>query len=135
MFTIRYLVLYLALDGPVSAFLWQTPPKEACQPNAGSKGCVTSIGRRTSARSLSCRLVLLAGGFGASGDNKSPASKASGSAEAKAALRSSNGDLDRATSIVFRERLAKLQEGDSELADMLNSMLAAGERFLTYFFL
>ena len=53
-------------------------------------------------------MVLLAGGFGASGINGRPTFEAPGSALAKAALESSGGDLDRATSSsdVFQQRLA-----------------------------
>ncbi|CAM9144538.1 unnamed protein product [Discosporangium mesarthrocarpum] len=47
-------------------------------------------------------------------------------AEAKGALNKSKGDLNMATSIVFKERLAKLQAEETELADELRSYTSKG---------
>lgn len=69
---------------------------------------------------------LFAGGFGAQGEGGRTAVDAPGSAEAKIALKSSGGDLNRATSMVFQRRLERLQEGNEELGAMLREASAAG---------
>ena len=101
----------------------------AYRPHAGLKTCV--IGYEDSTLNMTrgrSSVVLLAGGFGASGGNGRPISKAPGSALAKAALENSGGDWDRATSDVFQQRLAKLQEEDAELGGRIRDLLAAGKQ-------
>ena len=73
-------------------------------------------------------MVLLAGGLGASGGNGRPIFEAPGSALAKAALGNSGGDWDRATSDVFQQRLAKLQEEDAELGGRIRDLSATGKQ-------
>lgn len=66
---------------------------------------------------------LMAGGFGASkGGSDRAVTEAPGSTEAKIALESSGGDLNKATSMVFQRRLQKLQEEDEELGAMLTEL-------------
>lgn len=78
---------------------------------------------------ISPTALSMAGGFGerrTGGDAVGIIPDAPGSAEAQTALRSADGDLNRATSIVFQRRLEKLQEGDRELGDMLRELSASG---------
>lgn len=69
----------------------------------------------------------MGGGFGAAGGEKRVTVDAPGSAEAKTALESSGGDLNRATSMVFQRRLERLQANDQELGNMLRELSAAGQ--------
>ena len=121
--------LFHILHSPISAFQGSYLPTIAYRPRAGLKTCVIgnedSTLNRTRGRSS---VVLLAGGFGASGGNGRLTLEAPGSALAKAALENSGGDLDRATSDVFQERLAKLQEEDAELGDRIRDLSAAGKQ-------
>ena len=71
--------------------------------------------------------LLMGGGFGAAGGGNRATVDAPGSAEAKTALESSGGDLNRATSMVFQRRLERLQANDQELASMLRELSAAGQ--------
>lgn len=68
--------------------------------------------------------ALRAAGFGAA-TNGGPA--APGAAEAKAALENAGGDLNRATSFVFQERLSERSREDQELARMLAELSTAGD--------
>ena len=121
--------LFHILHSPISAFQGSYLPTMAYRPHAGLKTCVIgyedSTLNRTRGRSS---VVLLAGGFGASGGNGRLILEAPGSALAKAALENSGGDLDRATSDVFQERLAKLQEEDAELGGRIRDLSAAGKQ-------
>ena len=103
--------LFHILHSPISAFLGSYLPTMAYRPHAGLKTCVIDYGDSTlnTTRGRSS-LVLLARGFGASGGNDRSIFEAPCSALVKAALESSGGDLGRATSDVFQQRLAKLQE-------------------------
>lgn len=69
----------------------------------------------------------MGGGFGAAGGEGRATVDAPGSAEAKTALESSGGDLNRATSMVFQRRLERLQAKDQELGNMLRELSAAGQ--------
>lgn len=125
--------LWVALSLPWSAFAFLLS-----SPATGSHGIILgSCSTNVAIPSTRCRQhhgrtgvsPLLAGGFGAGGGENHAAAEAPGSAEAKTALESSGGDLDRATSMVFRSRLEKLQQGDEELASMLTELSAAGAVF------
>ena len=121
--------LFHILHSPISAFQGSYLPTMAYRPHAGFKTCVIGYGDSTlnTTRGRSS-VVLLAEGFGASGGNDRPIFEAPGSALAKAALESSGGDLDRATSVVFQQRLAKLQEEDAELGGRIRDLSAAGKQ-------
>ncbi|CAN0334805.1 unnamed protein product [Ascophyllum nodosum] len=124
--------LFHILHSPISAFQGSYLPTMAYRPHAGFKTCVIGYGDSTlnTTRGRSS-VVLLAEGFGASGGNDRPIFEAPGSALAKAALESSGGDLDRATSVVFQQRLAKLQEEDAELGGRIRDLSAAGRTLPT----
>lgn len=78
-------------------------------------------------RSIDSVTRLSAGfGGGGGGGGKRADPEAPGAAEAKTAIESSGGDLNRATSIVFQRRLSKLQQENEELSVMLNELSAAG---------
>lgn len=77
-------------------------------------------------QSRSSAITLSAGFGGGSGGEKRAGPEAPGAAEAKTAIESSGGDLNRATSIVFQRRLSKLQQENEELSVMLNELSAAG---------
>lgn len=64
----------------------------------------------------------MGGGFGAAGGGGRATVDAPGSAEAKTALESSGGDLNKATSMVFQRRLEKLQANDEELGNMIREL-------------
>ena len=102
------------LHSPISSFQGSYLPTMAFRPHAGLKTCV--IGYEDSTLNMTrgrSSVVLLAGDFGASGGNGLPILEVPGSALAKAALENSGGDLDKATSDVFQQRQAKLQEEDA----------------------
>lgn len=77
-------------------------------------------------QSRSSAITLSAGFGGGAGGEKRAGPEAPGAAEAKTAIESSGGDLNRATSIVFQRRLSKLQQENEELSVMLNELSAAG---------
>lgn len=72
-------------------------------------------------------MPLLAGGFGAStGSGTNRNIEAPGVAEAKQALKNSGGDLNRATSLVFQQRLKERGRNDVELGSMLEELSVTG---------
>ena len=126
---LRPSTLFHILHSPISAFQGSYLPTMAYRPHAGLKTCVKGYGDGTlnTTRGRSS-VVLLAGGLGASGGNGRPIFKAPGSALTKAALENSGGDWDRATSDVFQQRLAKLQEEVAELGGRIRDLSAAGKQ-------
>lgn len=65
---------------------------------------------------------LRAVGFGRGGERVKPP----GADDAKQALRSCGGDINRATALVFNKRLSLLEEQDKELAEKIKQLYAPG---------
>lgn len=86
----------------------------------GKHGTGSSSARRH--RSEKAVGSLCAVGFGGGGSRgKSP-----GVDDAKQALRTSGGDINRATAIVFNQRLSLIEAQDKDLADEIKQLYAPG---------
>lgn len=78
-----------------------------------------------------CGTLFLAGGFGAATGAGTRKAEAPDEAEAKQALESSGGDLNRATSLVFQQRLRERGQSDAELGAMLQELSLPGVTIIT----